>query len=114
MRITTGDKWVAALDERTWRSVKAPCAACQGTGLGTIYFDRGQAIHPPDAPPCGWCGGTGTRSVRARGGGGGRIGGSSPGAQQSSDARGGHARWADGERGARGLSVNGRSGVAGS
>jgi hypothetical protein len=65
MRITTGDKWVAAPDERTWRSVKVPCAACQGTGLGTIYFDRGQAIHPPDAPPCGGCGGTGTRSVRA-------------------------------------------------
>jgi hypothetical protein len=63
MRISTGHKRLAALDEQTWRSVKAPCAACQGTGLGTIYFDRGQAIHLPDAPRCGWCGGTGIRSV---------------------------------------------------
>jgi hypothetical protein len=61
MRITTGDKSVEARDERTWCAVEFPCAVCQGTGLDTIYFDRGQALHLPDALPCGWCGGTGTR-----------------------------------------------------
>jgi DnaJ-class molecular chaperone len=71
MTITTGHKWVAAPDERTWRSVEVvPCGACQGTGLHTLYFDRGQAVHLADAPPCGWCGGTGTRSVHCGAGDG--------------------------------------------